>query len=103
MKDSFKLSCDLVRCPDTSFLKLIPNDRETKMAVVVGGVGVGGALCHCEGWGLLSRLCFSKMSYHLWKIDQRYKKTVLHRVWIFGSHRYTPSKNFTEYLPLKVH
>ena len=39
MKDSFKLSCDLVRCPDTSFLKLIPNDRETKMAVVVGGVG----------------------------------------------------------------
>ena len=74
MKDSFKLSCDLVRCPDTSFLKLIPNDRETKMAVVVGGVGGGGALCHCEGWGLLSRLCFSKMSYHLWKIDQRYKK-----------------------------
>lgn len=42
MKDSFKLSCDLVRCPVTSFLKLIPNDRETKMAVVVGGVGWGG-------------------------------------------------------------
>ena len=39
MKDSFKLSCDLVRCPDTSFLKLIPNHRETKMAVVVGGAG----------------------------------------------------------------
>ena len=44
MKDSFKLSCDLVGCPDTSFLKLIPNDRETKMAVVVGGVGGGGTL-----------------------------------------------------------
>ena len=72
MKDSFKLSCYLVRCPDTSLLKLIPNDRETKMAVVVGGVGV--ALCHCEGWGLLSRLRFSKMSDHLWKIDQRYEK-----------------------------
>ena len=69
MKDSFKLSCDLVRCPDTSFLKLIPNHRETKMAVVVGGAG----------------------------------GTVFHRVWIFGSHRYTPSKNFTEYLPRKVH
>ena len=100
MKDSFKLSCDLIRCPDTSFLKLIPNHSETKMAVVVGGAG--GALCCCEGWGLLSRLCFSKMSYHLWKIDQRYEK-LLHRVWIFGSHRYTPSKNFTEYLPRKVH
>ena len=37
MKDSFKLSSDLVRCPDTSFLKLIPNHRETKMALVVGG------------------------------------------------------------------
>ena len=72
MKDSFKLSCDLVRCPDTSFLKLIPNDRETKMAVVVGGAGGGGG-------------------------------TVLHRVWIFGSRRYTPSKNFTECLPRKVH
>ena len=72
MKDSFKLSCDLVRCPDTSFLKLIPNHCETKMAVVVGGAGGGGG-------------------------------TVFHRVWIFGSHRYTPSKNFTEYLPRKVH
>lgn len=41
MKDSLKLSCDLVRCPDTSFLKLIPNHRETKMAVVVGGAGGG--------------------------------------------------------------
>ena len=67
MKDSFKLSSDLVRCPDTSFLKLIPNHRETKMAVVV-------ALCRFEGWGLLRRLCFSKMSHHLWKIDQRYEK-----------------------------
>ena len=46
MKDSFKLSCDLVRCPDTSFLKLIPNHRETKMAVVVGGVGGGGGGGH---------------------------------------------------------
>ena len=73
MKDSFKLSCDLVRCPDTPFLKLIPNHRETKMAVVVGGAE-GGALCRFEGWGLLSRLCFSKMTYHLWKIDQRYEK-----------------------------
>ena len=43
MKDSFKLSCDLIRCPDTSFLKLIPNHSETKMAVVVGGAG-GGTL-----------------------------------------------------------
>ena len=51
MKDSFKLSCDLVRCPDTSFLKLIPNDRETKMAVVVGGAG-GGELC-CIEYGYL--------------------------------------------------
>lgn len=42
MKDSFKLSCDLVRCPDTSFLKLIPNDRETKM----------GELC-CIEYGYL--------------------------------------------------
>lgn len=49
MKDSFKLSCDLVRCPDTSFLKLIPNDRETKMAVVVGGAG---ELC-CIEYGYL--------------------------------------------------
>ena len=52
MKDSFKLSCDLVRCPDTSFLKLIPNDRETKMAVVVGGAGGGGELC-CIEYGYL--------------------------------------------------
>ena len=44
MKDSFKLSCDLIRCPDTSFLKLIPNHSETKMAVVVGGAGGGGTL-----------------------------------------------------------
>ena len=42
MKDSFKLSSDLVRCPDTSFLKRIPNHRETKMAIVVGGAGGGG-------------------------------------------------------------
>ena len=49
MKDSFKLSCDLVRCPDTSFLKLIPNHRETKMAVVVGGVGGGGHFAAVKG------------------------------------------------------
>ena len=49
MKDSFKLSCDLVRCPDTSFLKLIPNDRETKMAVVVGGVGGGAHFAPVKG------------------------------------------------------
>ena len=42
MKYSYKLSCDLFRCPDTSFLKLIPNHRGTKMAVVVGGAGEGG-------------------------------------------------------------
>ena len=48
MKDSFKLSCDLVRCPDTSFLKLIPNHCETKMAVVVGGAVGGGELCSIE-------------------------------------------------------
>ena len=49
MKDSFKLSCDLVRCPDTSFLKLIPNHRETKMAVVVGGVWGGGHFAAVKG------------------------------------------------------
>ena len=55
MKDSYKLSCDLVRCPDTSFLKLIPNHRETKMAVVVGGAERGG------GGGLpLWRVGFTK-------------------------------------------
>ena len=96
MKNSFKLSCDLVRCPDTSFLKLIPNHRETKMAVVVGGVAEGGgggvALCRCEGWGLLSRLCFSKMSYHLSKIDQRYEKLCCIEYGYLGPTGTTPLK-----------
>ena len=58
MKDSFKLSCDLVRCPDTSFLKLIPNDRETKMAVVVGGVGGGGGTLPLGRVGFTKQIMF---------------------------------------------